>query len=339
MSISNCRILNRIVEINIANVRYADIELSGNTCFVGTNNFGKTSLQRAILFFYSANSRGLGISSSQKSFEEHYFRYENSFLIYEIATEDKPFMVILYSHNKLVFRFIDAAYDVDLFINSSDEAMKIKELVNGLERRGIFVSNQIDTFERYRNVIYGTEVDKQLSRFFLLKGNEKYQNIPKSITNVFLSSKSSIDSRFIKDFIANSLSTEDSSIKLEQIERQLRQFNEKFVDIETYLKKDTQALIEFIDKKYDQVQMLKGMQYELAEKLGSSLHYAETQHDAIRQAAIKKEEELETLKTQLDAFLEKSNEKQLDIREEIGYYDRSIREAQKKLKIYQDQHI
>ena len=57
---NNCRILNRIVEINIANVKYTDLELSGNTCFVGTNNFGKTSLQRAILFFYSANSRGLG---------------------------------------------------------------------------------------------------------------------------------------------------------------------------------------------------------------------------------------------------------------------------------------
>jgi hypothetical protein len=41
---NNCRILNRIVEINISNVKYADIELSGNTCFVGTNNFGKTSL-------------------------------------------------------------------------------------------------------------------------------------------------------------------------------------------------------------------------------------------------------------------------------------------------------
>ena len=84
----NVRILNRIVEINIANVKYADIEMSGNTCFVGTNNFGKTSLQRAILFFYSANSRGLGISASQKPFEEHYFRYENSYLIYEIRTED-----------------------------------------------------------------------------------------------------------------------------------------------------------------------------------------------------------------------------------------------------------
>ena len=74
----NCRILNRIVQINIANVKYTDLELSGNTCFVGTNNFGKTSLQRAILFFYSANTRGLGISPSQKPFEEHYFTFENS---------------------------------------------------------------------------------------------------------------------------------------------------------------------------------------------------------------------------------------------------------------------
>ncbi|MBK6986197.1 MAG: hypothetical protein IPH32_16335 [Bacteroidetes bacterium] len=48
-----------------------------------------------------------------------------------------------------------------------------------------FISNQIDTFERYRNIIYGTETDKLLSKFHILKGNEKYQNILKSITNVF----------------------------------------------------------------------------------------------------------------------------------------------------------
>lgn len=258
MNTENVRILNRIVEINIANVKYADIELCGNTCFVGTNNFGKTSLQRAILFFYSANSRGLGIAQSQKSFEEHYFRYENSYLIYEIATEDKNFFVMVYRHNKLVFRFVDAPYNADFFFNANDEAMKIKEIVSGIEKRGIYVSNQIDTFERYRNIIYGTETDKQLSKFHLLKGNEKYQNIPKSITNVFLSSKNSIDSRFIKDFIANSLTTENSSIRLEQVERQLRQFNEKYTDIETFIKKETQQLIELIDKKYDQVHLLKG---------------------------------------------------------------------------------
>lgn len=335
----NVRILNRIVEINIASVKYADIELSGNTCFVGTNNFGKTSLQRAILFFYSANSRGLGISASQKPFEEHYFRYENSYLVYEISTEDKPFFVIAYRHNKLVFRFVDAAYDPDFFFNENDEAMKIKEIIQGLEKRGIYISNQIDTFERYRNIIYGTETDKQLSKFHILKGNEKYQNIPKSITNVFLSSKSSIDSRFIKDFIANSLSTENSSIKLEQVERQLRQFNEKYTDIETYLKKESQQLIELIDKKYDQVHMLKGSQMEMADKLGSSLRYAETQNEAIYKASRQKEEELDQLGEDHETQKTNLEEKQKDIREEIGYYDRTIREANKKLKEYKEKNI
>ena len=336
---NNCRILNRIVEINIANVKYTDLELSGNTCFVGTNNFGKTSLQRAILFFYSANSRGLGIAPSQKPFDEHYFRNENSYLVYEIRTEDKPFFVIVYRHNKLVFRFVDAEYSPDYFFNENDEALKMKDIVAGFDKRGIYISNQIDTFERYRNILYGTETDKQLSKFYLLKGNEKYQNIPKSITNVFLSSKSSIDSRFIKDFIANSLTTENSSIKLEQVERQLRQFNEKYSDIETYLKKETQQLIEFIDKKYDQVHMLKGAQMEMADKLGSSLRYAETQNETIIKASREKEEEIEKLAEVNDEQKTHLEEKQKDIREEIGYYDKSIREANKKLKEYKDKNI
>ena len=336
---NNCRILNRIVEINIANVKYTDLELSGNTCFVGTNNFGKTSLQRAILFFYSANSRGLGIAPSQKPFDEHYFRNENSYLVYEIRTEDKPFFVIVYRHNKLVFRFVDAEYSPDYFFNENDEALKMKDIIAGFDKRGIYISNQIDTFERYRNILYGTETDKQLSKFYLLKGNEKYQNIPKSITNVFLSSKSSIDSRFIKDFIANSLTTENSSIKLEQVERQLRQFNEKYSDIETYLKKETQQLIEFIDKKYDQVHMLKGAQMEMADKLGSSLRYAETQNETIIKASREKEEEIEKLAEGNEEQKTHLEEKQKDIREEIGYYDKSIREANKKLKEYKDKNI
>jgi 23S rRNA pseudoU1915 N3-methylase RlmH len=278
-------------------------------------------------------------SVRQKPFEEHYFRYENSYLIYEIATEDKSFFVMVYRHNKLVFRFVDAPFDPDFFFTANDEAMKIKEIIANLEKRGIYISNQIDTFERYRNIIYGTETDKQLSKFHLLKGNEKYQNIPKSITNVFLSSKSSIDSRFIKDFIANSLTTENSSIKLEQVERQLRQFNEKYSDIETYLKKETQQLIEFIDRKYDQVHMLKGAQMEMADKLGSSLRYAETQNETIIKASREKEEEIEKLAEGNEEQKTHLEEKQKDIREEIGYYDKSIREANKKLKEYKDKNI
>jgi hypothetical protein len=335
----NYRILHRIVMINVANNKYADVEMNGNTCFVGTNNYGKTSLQRAILFFYSANSRGLGISQSQKPFEEHYFRYENSYIVYEVATEEGNFFVMVYRHNKLNFRFVEGAYDPSLFFNENDEAMKIGDVLKQFEKKGIFFSNQIDTFERYRNILYGTETDKKLSQFHILRGNEKYQNIPKSITNVFLSSKSSIDSRFIKDFIANSLTTETSSIKLEQVERQLRQFNEKYSDIETYLKKEAQQLTDLIDNQFDQVKLIKGQQIELAEKLGNNLKFVESRNDEMLAAVQEKATELEIIMNEFNDLKFQTEEKQKNLREEIGYYDRTIREANKKLKGYQEQNI
>jgi len=327
------------VEINIANVKYADIELNGNTCFVGANNYGKTSLQRAILFFYNANSRALGISSSQKPFEEHYFRYDNSYLIYEVATETTPFFVMVYRHNKLVFRFVDSEYNPEFFFNENNEAIKFREVLAKLDQKGIFYSNQIDTFERYRNILYGTETDPKLNRFFLLRGNEKYQNIPKSITNVFLSSKNSIDSRFIKDFIASAISNETDVIVLENIERQVRQFSEKYNDINTFLKKETQQLIELIEQKYDQVQVLKNAQYEAAEKLGSTLKYADTQHNIILSSIQEKDQKLQQLKENYDALKYALEEKQKDIREQIGFYDGMIREAQRKLESYKEKNI
>lgn len=333
------RILNRIVEINIANVKYADIELNGNTCFVGANNYGKTSLQRAILFFYSANSRALGISSSQKPFEEHYFRYDNSYIIYEVATETTPFFVMVYRHNKLVFRFVDSEYRPEFFFNENNEALKFREVLVNLDKQGIFYSNQIDTFERYRNILYGTETDPKLNKFFLLRGNEKYQNIPKSITNVFLSSKNSIDSRFIKDFIASAISNESDVIVLENIERQLRQFSEKYQDIETFLKKETQQLIELAEQKYDQVQLLRTAQLENAEKLGSTLRYADTQHKILFTAIQEKDQKIQQLKDEFEALKYSLEEKQKDLREQIGYYDGMLRTAQRKLDLYKEKNI
>ncbi len=336
---SNYRILNRIVEINIANVKYTDIELNGNTCFVGANNYGKTSLQRAILFFYNANSRALGINPSQKPFEEHYFRYDNSYIIYEVATETTPFFIMVYRHNKLVFRFVDSEYNPDFFFDENKKALKFREVLSNLDKKGIFYSNQIDTFEKYRNIIYGTESDPKLNKFYLLRGNEKYQNIPKSITNVFLSSKNSIDSKFIKDFIANAISSEGDVIQLENVERQLRQFSEKYTDIDIFLKKETQQLIELAEHKYDQVQILKTSQLEAAEKLGSALRYADTQYNLLVNNIQEKDSKLNQLKEKHELLKASIEEKQREIREQIGFYDGMIREAKRKFEIYKEKNI
>ena len=59
------RYLNKIVFINSANIKYAEINLDGNVHFIGTQGVGKSTILRAILFFYNANKQRLGIRTQQ----------------------------------------------------------------------------------------------------------------------------------------------------------------------------------------------------------------------------------------------------------------------------------
>ena len=66
--------LNKIIFINSANIPYAEISIDGNVHFTGTQGVGKSTLLRALLFFYNADKHRLGIQQGQKSFDEFYFR-------------------------------------------------------------------------------------------------------------------------------------------------------------------------------------------------------------------------------------------------------------------------
>ena len=49
------RYLNKIVFLNSAHIPYSEIQLDGNVHFIGTQGVGKSTLLRAILFFYNAD--------------------------------------------------------------------------------------------------------------------------------------------------------------------------------------------------------------------------------------------------------------------------------------------
>lgn len=49
------RALRKIIFVNSANIRYAEVKLDGNVHFIGTQGVGKSTLLRAILFFYNAD--------------------------------------------------------------------------------------------------------------------------------------------------------------------------------------------------------------------------------------------------------------------------------------------
>jgi len=334
----NNRILNRIIFINIANTDYACVEIAGNTCFVGTNNMGKTTLQRAILFFYSANTRGLGISSSQKTFEDYYFQYPNSYIIYEIKTEDGLFHVMVYRNTKLFYRFVEGAFEQEYYIHEK-EALVPKAVLAKLNERRIPYSDQVETFERYRNIIYGADPDKRYKKFALMKGNANYHNIPLAITSIFLSSESVIKAEFVKECIANAIGSKHTTIELKTIERQLRQFTERYHDIETFFRKENAQRSELIRDNFASIRQLKIRQRTLATDLGGALKYAVLQKDTISVQVDEKKEAALKLEASFREKDEQHKERNKETHQEIGGLKIKLREADKKFAEYEEKGI
>lgn len=61
------RYLNKIIFLNSAHIPYAEVKLDGNVHFIGTQGVGKSTLLRAILFFYNADKLRLGIPKEKKA--------------------------------------------------------------------------------------------------------------------------------------------------------------------------------------------------------------------------------------------------------------------------------
>ena len=112
------RYLNKIIFLNSAHIPYAEVKLDGNVHFIGTQGVGKSTLLRAILFFYNADKLRLGIPKEKKSFDAFYFPYANSYIIYEVMRENGAYCVVAAkSQGRVFFRFIDAPFQQDWFID------------------------------------------------------------------------------------------------------------------------------------------------------------------------------------------------------------------------------
>ena len=231
------RALRKIVFINSANIRYAEVKLDGNVHFIGTQGVGKSTLLRAILFFYNADKLHLGIPKEMKSFDEFYLPHANSYMVYEVEHEHGPFSILVFrSSGRACYRFVDAAYQKEWIVDTNGEVTAESKVIR--ERlNGVFMSKIIDRYEQYRDIIYGNRqaVGKEFVRFCLMESN-RYQNIPRSIQNVFLNSR--LDANFIKDIIIRSMSEEEANIDLGYFRRQVADFEQEYRDISCWYKQN-----------------------------------------------------------------------------------------------------
>ena len=201
------RQLSRIVFVNSANIRYGEVRLDGNVHLIGTQGVGKSTVLRAILFFYTGDKMHLGISREKKSFDDFYLPGANSYIAYEVESEFGAFTVLVSrSHAHSVFRFIGAPFRREWLI---DEAGEVTADSSVIRRRveGAPMTRIVDEYQEYRDIIYGNKraIGKEFARFCIME-TAKYQNIPRSLQNVFLGAK--VDADFIKDIIIRSLGDE-----------------------------------------------------------------------------------------------------------------------------------
>ncbi|PTN09287.1 ATP-binding protein [Mangrovibacterium marinum] len=262
--------LNRIVLINSAKVDFHEIQLDGNIHFIGTQGTGKSTLLRAILFFYNADTRKLGISKEKLPFADYYFPNTDSYIIYEVRQAERNFCVWLYKKlNRLCLRFIDGPYSRELFIQNH-QALAETEIIAKANGLGYKVQRPIFNYSEYRDIIYGA--NKGMSRFQLLH-NPAYQNIPRTISNIFLNS--SLDGGFIKTTIINSLSDEQFELNLDTEKHHIETARSGYQDVNEFLKHEKRAhnIVEF----YDQLLSMEQEQKKIAWEIGAAYNQAREQ--------------------------------------------------------------
>ena len=340
------RYLNKIVFINSAHVPYAEIKLDGNVHFIGTQGVGKSTLLRAILFFYNVEKNKLGIRTQfgQKSYDEFYLPYPNSYIIYEVCRETGNFFVMTFiSSGRTAFRIVDCAYDKHFFVqedgNVRYEWGRISEQIG----TKIFKSNIIRGYEEFRDILYGNNqsqiVDKKLLRFSLLE-SPKYRQVPLTIQNIFLNQ--SLESRVIKDTIIDSMDFAGDNIDLNLYREEVKNFRQQYDDIWKWYKTEKNGRVKVkveanaVIEKYTQYEYTRKIINELCAQLNYAL-----ERDAKRLPQLAEEEskcgqELSRQKRLLGEEEGKYNDERDKLNQEDGALKAFLDQAKTKRKHYED---
>lgn len=338
------RALRKIIFVNSAHIRYAEVRLDGNVHFIGTQGVGKSTLLRAILFFYNADKLHLGIPKEMKTYDEFYLPHANSYIVYEVEHEHGPFCVLTFrSSGRACFRFVDAAYRKEWLVNDNGEVTAESKVIR--ERLGgVSMSKIIDRYEQYRDILYGNRqaVGKEFARFQLMESN-RYQNIPRSIQNVFLNSR--LDANFIKDIIIRSMSEEEANIDLGYYRRQVADFGQEYKDISCWYKLNqkgesvvrTQA--ENVVNAYHELLFMKQQIAELCGELKYAVRVSKERLPLVVKKIDEIIEEENRQKRLINEIQQKYDSEKTNLNQQQGVVNEDLKRLKERRELYAAQKI
>lgn len=303
------RYLNKIVLINSAHVPYAEVALDGNVHFIGTQGVGKSTILRAILFFYTADKGNLGIGNGQRPFDDFYLPNPDSYIVYEITRETGKFFVLVSKRQgRAAYNIVDCAYDKRYLI---DEEGKVRHEWGKISLEigsKVFKSQIIRTYQEFRDIIYGnkTNVAKDLQRFNIME-SPKYQNVPRTIQNIFLNQ--SLESKEIKQTIISSMDFTTEPVKLPFFRNQITAFRKMYEDTLKWYRKESNGRIKVEDDaaKVEQKQTNLTQTNKHIEELAACLAYAKRRDTTLLPDLQQQEKEATEALTQKNIQLTEGN--------------------------------
>lgn len=197
----------------------------------------------------------------------------------------------------------------------------------------------------YRDIIFGNNRRQELLSFrkYAIVESAKYQNIPRTIQNVFLNTK--LDADFIKDTIIRSMSDEDNSIDLNFYREQIKEFEQEYTDVSLWTKKEKngEVLIRRIaDKVIDAYRTLLNNRRLIGEGR-RELNYAErVAQELLPQYRLdiqESEAECNRVSRLIGEEQEKYGKERDKLSRELGVLDAQLKKTAAKRKHYEEIHI
>ena len=338
------RYLNKIVFLNSAHIPLAEIMLHGNVHFAGTQGVGKSTIQRAILFFYNADQMKLGISREKKSFAEYYFEHPNSYIVYEVMRDKNPYMVVAFiNRGRINFRFVNAPYKREFFIDGNHEVYSNWEHIRK-QLGGATVSPIVDRLEEYRNIIYGNKNETRPQfRGYSITESSKYQNIPRTIQNVFLNSK--LEAEVIKKTIIDSMADMELSIDIDSLRSLISEFGQEYRDIMKWEERNAKGVVvvrrqaDNVISQFNDILFVDSQIQELCGKIRFAQQRdseAKPLHEERRGKLIAEQDRIQRL---IREEKQKYDDEQSKMLRQIGALDDKLKRAAQKRKKYAEMGI
>lgn len=313
---------------------------------IGTQGVGKSTLLRAILFFYNADKTKLGIPREKKNFDQYYFPFQNSYIIYEVKREDITYSIIAFkSQGRVAFRFFDAKYRQDYFIDETGKAFLPLEQTGTGFGKDVYYTRIVNNYEEYRNILYGNNkgLAAEFRKYALLESRQ-YQNIPRTIQNVFLNSK--LDAAFIKETIIKSLSEEEIKIDLSTYaHNHLRNFETELNDIKIWSQKNKAGKIMVRTQAESVAKIKRAYSFTEQEKkgfvkqLGWFLNGIKITKPKLEKDLKKSSEEEEKYKNRLSSLQDNFKKQQQHLKTEIGVISNRLKDLKEKRAEYNAKNI